>query len=97
MRVCIFALAAAFIVASTAVSFAEKPNPDAKPAAAPSAKDAQEQPDEMICRRATLTGTLLPGPRICKSRKVWEQQQQDSKDLLNKATTRGLQGGTPGH
>ena len=97
MRVRVLALTAALIVASATVSFAEKPDPDAKPAAAPSAKDAQDPQDEMICRRATLTGTLLPGPRICKSRKVWEQQQQDSKDLINKTTTRGLQAGTPGH
>lgn len=47
--------------------------------------------DQMVCHREKLIGTLLPGPRICKSLKVWQQQQRDSQDFINNETTGNLQ------
>ena len=76
---------------------ASKPADGTATSAGTTANSAPDGQDEMVCRRVTLTGTLLPGPRVCKSRKVWEQQQQNSKDLLDDATHKGLQGGVPGH
>lgn len=56
----------------------------------------QDAGDEVICRRITLTGTLLPGKKICKTRREWEQQRQTAKDLLDNATSKGTQTGVPG-
>jgi len=96
MRGSVLAIIAVFAVISTNASFGEDAAHKAAPNTAASPDNGQKQQDEMICKRVTLTGTLLPGPKICKSRKIWEQQQQDSKDLLNNATTRALQGNPPG-
>jgi len=50
----------------------------------------------MVCQREKLTGTLLPGPRVCKPLKIWKQQQQDSKDVVNGITRGNLQMNPPG-
>ncbi len=66
------------------------------PASSGNASSTSQNQDEMICTRAHLTGTLLPGPRICKSRKIWEQQQRNAKDTVDDQTRRALQFRPPG-
>jgi len=75
-------------------SFADE-TPAAAPTAAPagaSAAAAKPDPDEMICMRTKMTGSNLLGPRICKPRKVWQQQHQDAQDQLNQQQKNGLLG-----
>lgn len=59
------------------------PSADAKAA-------AQPDPEEMICMRTKRTGSNMPGPQICKARKIWQQQHKDSQDLLNQQQKNGL-------
>ena len=61
-----------------------------------SATDASSDDNQMVCRREKLTGTLLPGPKVCKPMKIWREQQQQSKDYLNGLTTRDLTHSPPG-
>lgn len=69
------------------------------PAAAPAdAKDATKpDPDEMICMRTKTTGSNLLGPRICKARKIWQQQHQEAQDQLNQQQKNGLLSQPAGH
>lgn len=78
------------------LSRAEDQTPNPPPTASTTADKPQNPDDELICRRAQLTGSLLPGPKICKTRKIWREEQQNAKDLLNNATTRSLQASPPG-
>lgn len=77
-------------------SFADDATPPAPADAAKPATPAKGDPDEMVCQRAKLTGTNLLGPKICKSRKVWQQQHQDSQDMLNQQTQKSLLNQPPG-
>jgi hypothetical protein len=64
----------AIALGATLVAFTPSYADDAAPAAADQTKPAapaKDDGDEMLCRRAKLTGTNLFGPRICKSKKVW--------------------------
>jgi hypothetical protein len=75
------------------VAFAADPAPaaDKSPKVdGASATDASSDDNQIVCRREKLTGTLLPGPRVCKPYKLWRQQQQDSQDLLNNQTMGNL-------
>lgn len=82
------------MLAFSGVAFAE--DQPAQPAAQPAAAPApQNDEDQMICRREKLTGSNLPGPKICKARKIWEQQQRDSQDFLSKTTIQNLQSAKP--
>ena len=60
------------------------------------ATDPSSDENRMVCQREKLTGTLLPGPRVCKPLKIWKQQQQDSKDVVNGITRGNLQMNPPG-
>jgi hypothetical protein len=51
---------------------------------------AQPDPEEMVCMRTKRTGSNMPGPMICKARKIWQQQHKDSQDLLNQQQKNGL-------
>lgn len=67
--------------------------PSTAPAAAATTNaPAQPDPDEMICTRNKLTGSNLPGPRICKPRKIWQKEHQDAQDHLNQQQRNGLLG-----
>ena len=96
-QVVALALAGVFVTSSAALADGASQASDVpKTQAPPAASDNSSNDNEMICRREHITGSLLPGPKICKSRKIWEQQQQDSKDWLNNATQRTLESNPKG-
>jgi hypothetical protein len=95
MRTCLLATAVIALCIMSGASFGEDASKNTPAPSGNSANTSQDNQDEMICRRVKLTGTLLPGPRVCKSRKIWEQEQQNSKDVLDDATRHGLQSGSP--
>lgn len=74
---------------------------DVTPAPVPAVADtkvpAKPDPDEVICVRSKMTGSNLLGPRICKPRKVWQQQHQDAQDLLNQQQKNGMLGQPAGN
>jgi hypothetical protein len=42
-----------------------------------------DDPNEMVCHAgAPILGSRFPGPRICHTRKEWEQIRRDSQDAL---------------
>jgi hypothetical protein len=87
------------VLAFGAVLFAFAPSfADDAPAATTAAPTApaKDDGDEMICRRVKLTGTNLLGPKICKPKKLWQQQHQDSQDMLNQTTQKALLNQPPG-
>ena len=50
------------------------------------AEDAQvpapEQKDPVICKVQVVTGSLLPGPRICRTKSEWDElTRQDQQDF----------------
>lgn len=95
----IVAVPAALLVigAASAGETTKTPEPGPPPpAASDNANASTQNGDEMICTRAHLTGTLLPGPRICKSRKIWEQQHRNAEDTVDDQTRRALQFRPPG-
>jgi len=53
-------------------------------ATAPAAQPApQDDPNEMICKSGEpILGSRFPGPRVCRTRKEWDQIRRDSQDAL---------------
>lgn len=89
----VIALGAALVAFTP--SYADETAPATTDQAKPAAP-AKDDGEEMICHREKLTGSNLPGPKICKSKKVWEQQRQNSQDMLNQQTQKALLNQPPG-
>ena len=79
----------ALMLTATAAQAADQTPPAPAPQNTPASQNNDD--NQMVCHRETLTGSLLPGPRICKSAKVWREQRERSKDYINDQTTRNLQ------
>lgn len=48
--------------------------------------------DRIICKAGTApTGSRLPGPRECHTKRVWDDIQRQSQDALQDKQNRGLQ------
>ena len=58
-------------------------DPQPKPST-PSAKQAANDPDKMICRRFAVTGSLVNSYKTCKTRREWDSEYD------------ALRGGGPG-
>ena len=57
------------------------------------------QPDansRVICKEVEVTGSLLPGPRICHTKAEWDDMTRKARDATNENQMRGMQGGAPG-
>lgn len=60
-------------------------------------KTSAGDPEDIICESGKpLVGSRLPGPRICHTRKVWEQIHRDAKDFTDHRLQRGDSAGMPG-
>jgi hypothetical protein len=58
----------------------------------------QPDPDEIICRAGQpVTGSHLPGPRVCRTRAQWDQLQRDTQATIERAQMMGLQENSGGH
>lgn len=58
----------------------------------PSAQ-TQEDPNEIVCRPGhAVTGTRIPGPRECHTRRDWDQMRKDSQQQLSTYQEQGLLG-----
>jgi hypothetical protein len=81
-----------FVIAVLAAAGASAAGPLPPPGSAvqarpaPSATAASPQPrnpeDKLVCRRMEETGSLLPGPRVCKTAWEWARIRQDSRDYV---------------
>jgi len=80
---------------STGGVFAQ--NTTATPAAAAPATQAapQDDPNEVICHAGEAPiGSRFPGPRICRTRREWDQIKRDSQDaLVHQQMNRAASGG----
>jgi hypothetical protein len=100
MKQDILAVAAAACLFAACPALAAGTNAGGNPGSSPSspatpATDTGNQ-DEVICHREKLTGSMLPGPRVCKPRKLWDAQHENSEDLVNGTTMKQLQFSPPG-
>ena len=52
-------------------------------------KDSRYNPDKIVCKSIRATGSRLPGERVCKTRKQWEEQaraaQKETEDSIGSA------------
>ena len=59
------------------------------PAIAADGKDGKYNPDKVVCKSVRLTGSRLPGERVCMTRKQWDEKaraaQKDTQETLNDA------------
>jgi hypothetical protein len=66
-------------------AYAQTTAPAAAPATAPQVQQAApaDDPDERICKSGEpILGSRFPGPRVCHTRKEWDQIQRDSQQEL---------------
>jgi hypothetical protein len=62
------------------------------PALADPDTTATPQPDpgsRVICKEVEVTGSLLPGPRICHTKAEWDQISHDSQQNLRDVQDNG--------
>jgi Spy/CpxP family protein refolding chaperone len=80
-----FTVFAAMIGAAMMISsaYAQDAAPAAAPAPAAQPAAPAEDPNEIICHAGEpIVGSRFPGPRICHTRKQWDQIKQDSQEAL---------------
>ena len=53
---------------------------DAAPAASDAAAKPVDHSQDIICKRVEVTGSHLSKDRVCKTRKVWAQEEQENDD-----------------
>ena len=62
---------------------------------APSQSD--NDPDRIVCRAPeSVTGTRIPGHRICHTQQQWDELQKQAEQDLMQRQNMGEQSGTPG-
>lgn len=88
------------LLLAAGVAVAQPPSPAGQPAPPPAAatptapaKAERGSPDEIICKRATDTGSRLKsrGKRICGTRREWE----DHNSAINREFNNTLRAATP--
>ena len=55
----------------------------------------KKDPDKIICRSDRTTGSVI-AERVCKKRSVWDQEEQDAQDLLDRRNHRQTRPVLPG-
>jgi hypothetical protein len=66
------------------------------PAASAPAAPGQKLAEKVVCRRTENTGSLLPGPKVCKTASEWAQIRRDSRDYVEATQHNGDQVRIPG-
>jgi hypothetical protein len=66
------------------------PPPNSAVQTQPAAATAQNSGDRIVCRRTENTGSLLPGPKVCKTAADWAQIRQDSRAYVEAGQAVGL-------
>jgi hypothetical protein len=57
------------------------------------ASTAPADMDEVVCRRMKVTGQLLPGPKVCRTRGQWvDMQKQSQYDVEQAQNVSGAHG-----
>ncbi|HUJ03774.1 MAG TPA: hypothetical protein VLW75_09070 [Rhizomicrobium sp.] len=52
---------------------------------------AKPDPNEIICRAGEpTTGSLLPGPRVCHTRKEWDDMQRQTQDGVSQMQVKSM-------
>lgn len=67
---------------STGASFAADP-------ASSNTTAGDDQSSRIICKEVQVTGSLLPGPRICHTKADWDEIQRQSEAYLREVQDRG--------
>jgi hypothetical protein len=72
-------IAAAALLVSASAAFAASGQDQAK----------QPDPNEIVCRAGQpVTGSLLPGPRVCHTRQEWDDMQRQTQDGVSQMQVR---------
>lgn len=49
-------------------------------------KDSRYNPDKIVCKSVRMTGSRLPGERVCMTRKQWDERaraaQKETEDSM---------------
>lgn len=54
-------------------------------------QSTQPDPNEIVCRAGTpVTGSHLPGPRECHTRKQWDDMQRHTQDGVSQMQVRSM-------
>lgn len=85
--VAVFALAGPAL-AQTQTQTQATPQTSPQPAATVKPARAGYDPDQVVCRWISETGTRLGDHKVCMTRFQWEQQSQDARDQLYDLGTR---------
>jgi hypothetical protein len=60
-------------------------------------KVAVKNPDEVICIHQTSIDSRIPGPAVCRTRRVWDamsdQARRDAQDLQQRSMVQSQKGG----
>jgi hypothetical protein len=60
-------------------------------------KVAVKNPDEVICIHQTSIDSRIPGPAVCRTRRVWDalsdQARRDTQDLQQRSLVQSQKGG----
>jgi len=93
------AVTAAGLFMCSAVAMAQQAPSNSAPAASQAAAAAPaDDPDEIVCHAGVApTGTRLAGPRVCHTRREWDDIRKQSQDSVMLMQNLGRTGGTPGN
>jgi hypothetical protein len=50
---------------------------------------SDDQKSRIICKEVEVTGSLLPGPRICHTKAEWDEIQRQSEATLREVQDKG--------
>ena len=57
------------------------------PAADQRAEQGKDDPDRLVCRRDTETGSRLKAQRVCMTRAQWDEQRRQSRQSIERSQT----------
>ena len=82
------------LLGATAIALADPPASGTPSATAP----ATDPGDQVVCHAGQAPiGTRIPGPRVCRTQKEWDNIRQQDQSLTLENQTRGLQHSPPGN
>ncbi len=91
----LISVAAAFIGAGSIAAADPAPATSTTTPAATTTTASADQAamDEIVCKRLQVTGQLLPGPKVCRTRGQWlDMQHQQQADLQRMQDNPGTHG-----
>jgi hypothetical protein len=75
---------------------AAAPKDSVVPAAKPEAKPAAAASDPVVCKKVKETGSRTAGKEVCMTASQWQQQQKNSRDVMNSIPNHNV-GGNAGN